>query len=678
MGSCVSKKMKNKEAEPPPPPPSFPSANTKDAFNGTNIEMKEKENENAPSQPQSRSTLQGDTKSVAKQEAKADASPPPPPQKHVDSGGDHGGRGMEAEISNTSNSKSGSKKKKKDDEEAVNSSSGGAVRSSSCAKEEVDAILIQCGRLSRSSSGKDSNPHRYCGSKRQYDYQQQQDQEEQDIDIVGIEDDEQQRHRRLNSRRSSPAPPHHRRTPSRDSVQHRRSNSGGCSAAAGRRSSPSPNPRGRAGSNNSSSSAEVGPMTSHGSMKRGGGVIKRTVGNPNELLMMTRGSGSPRSRSPSTHTNRVASVTAVDGGGQLSRNSSKRREHSPYSRRNEEECPPKTDAAKNGNRIRHREGDERLKRASQHQQSQMIEGKGMGCKPRLEERGSSKEMMMAGSQRNESNRAMRDQLLSCRLPQQQSLSDTAAKELHGEEAVPAMGFCYGKINEHGLLPLPAHNGNNNSNGNKMTRSKSSRRSSREHFPNLDHLGSNEEGDYSFPLPPSVSKACSILEAVADLNNSSSQQLNSFVESEMSHDLLTEPSLHKYVSVRETDQESAGSNTFLFSEPTNDHFKWGTGDDYSSSSVCFSSRSRTHTHSTTEDDDDDDGDEEAISAAAAEERAAALIGLRGSSLPKNLLPVITLSSKLRELKKEYDDGSDGRLKVMPPAPTTTMLSAAAVH
>ncbi|KAH0452591.1 hypothetical protein IEQ34_019890 [Dendrobium chrysotoxum] len=48
------------------------------------------------------------------------------------------------------------------------------LRTSSCTNEEVDAILIQCGRLSRNSSGKSSNEmagqRRPSGSKKSYDF----------------------------------------------------------------------------------------------------------------------------------------------------------------------------------------------------------------------------------------------------------------------------------------------------------------------------------------------------------------------------------------------------------------------------------------------------------------------------------------------------------------------------
>ena len=73
------------------------------------------------------------------------------------------------------------------------------VRTSSCTKEEVDAILIQCGRLSRSSSGArraassgevgddggDGHRRRHSGSKRSYDFDQEARDEECDWDRQG-------------------------------------------------------------------------------------------------------------------------------------------------------------------------------------------------------------------------------------------------------------------------------------------------------------------------------------------------------------------------------------------------------------------------------------------------------------------------------------------------------------
>jgi hypothetical protein len=88
-------------------------------------------------------------------------------------------------------------------------------------------------------------------------------------------------------------------------------------------------------------------------------------------------------------------------------------------------------------------------------------------------------------------------------------------------------------------------------------------------PNID-----SQNPISFTIPECVSKACSILEAVADLNSSSYEARHGFkpkepfVESEVAgkNDLI-EPSMHKYVSVRDLrdevePQESAGSNSFV--------------------------------------------------------------------------------------------------------------------
>lgn len=110
---------------------------------------------------------------------------------------------------------------------------------------------------------------------------------------------------------------------------------------------------------------------------------------------------------------------------------------------------------------------------------------------------------------------------------------------------------------------------------------------------LEDIHNYHQKNTIFSLPACVSKACSILEAVADLNsyseNKSSEadrssnnngSLNGqfgrrglvtkepFVESEIIvKDDLMEPSLHKYVSVRDLGgelepQESAGSNSFI--------------------------------------------------------------------------------------------------------------------
>lgn len=108
---------------------------------------------------------------------------------------------------------------------------------------------------------------------------------------------------------------------------------------------------------------------------------------------------------------------------------------------------------------------------------------------------------------------------------------------------------------------------------------------------------------SISLPACLTKVSSILDAVADLNSTttSSKEHHPFVESEVivSDDLM-EPSLHKYVTVKRggsldmDDQESSGSNNFTVSSGQQQH--WGISGISSSwepnsadSSDCWSSR-----------------------------------------------------------------------------------------
>ncbi|CAN1135544.1 Uncharacterized protein At1g65710 [Linum perenne] len=105
------------------------------------------------------------------------------------------------------------------------------VRTSSRTKEEVDAILIQCGRLSRSNSsgtpGNKSAARRRIGSKRSFDFDYPEEEDE-DGDLAGdeAEDGRRQHHRRhsQSSQNSSSAGSRRRRTPSKEREQ--RSDSG--------------------------------------------------------------------------------------------------------------------------------------------------------------------------------------------------------------------------------------------------------------------------------------------------------------------------------------------------------------------------------------------------------------------------------------------------------------------
>ncbi|GJM85638.1 hypothetical protein PR202_ga02109 [Eleusine coracana subsp. coracana] len=127
----------------------------------------------------------------------------------------------------------------------------GPVRTSSCTREEVDAILIQCGRLSRSSSGTGRTPsretgshhrRRRSGSKRSYDF----DQEQKAGDEEG----------NWESGRPASRPSPHRGSPQRKRSGSRERSSGGGSGS--RRASRSPGRRGAEGGGVSSSAAAAG------------------------------------------------------------------------------------------------------------------------------------------------------------------------------------------------------------------------------------------------------------------------------------------------------------------------------------------------------------------------------------------------------------------------------------
>ncbi|KAF2314781.1 hypothetical protein GH714_033540 [Hevea brasiliensis] len=229
-----------------------------------------------------------------------------------------------------------------------NNDSTMVMRTSSCAKEEVDAILIQCGRLSRSNSfgaGKaPSSGRKYSGHKRSYDLDH--NDQDQDVEIAPAstynprksnadEDNEmaadrrQHRQRHRHSGRSSPSSSSQgrRRTPSREREQRSGSRERGSgSSSSGRRVSRSPGRRSEttptANSNGSSNANNTTTTTNRpGKMvsvpatvssltmdKSKNGVesqtgtaikrisVKRNVGD--SAMSNSRGAASPRSQSP--------------------------------------------------------------------------------------------------------------------------------------------------------------------------------------------------------------------------------------------------------------------------------------------------------------------------------------------------------------------------------------------
>lgn len=178
---------------------------------------------------------------------------------------------------------------------------GTPVRTSSCTREEVDAILIQCGRLSRSSSANITpSGKKSSGAKRSFDFDNEDDDEA----------------RRLDSRsaRSSPSKTGRRRTPSRERT------------LVSRRVSRSPGRR-----------SEV-PAVGAGGVENGGGRPGKMVSVPASVsssisggndqgssvrrIAVRRDVRSPRSQSPAQNLQPLI----------LSRSNSRKTDQSPHRR----------------------------------------------------------------------------------------------------------------------------------------------------------------------------------------------------------------------------------------------------------------------------------------------------------------------------------------------------------
>ncbi|KAF9667220.1 hypothetical protein SADUNF_Sadunf16G0310300 [Salix dunnii] len=259
------------------------------------------------------------------------------------------------------------------------------VRTSSCKKEEVDAILIQCGRLSRSNSSGSGKPPssgiKYSGSKRSYDFDnnnnnnndQNKDVESAtyadhyDFTKKGNDDDDgevtaerrQHRSRRQSSRPSpSPSSQGRRRTPSREKDQNQLSGSrergSGCSGrrvsrSPGRRSETTQNTGVTARNANATVNANHAsdPSNRPGKMSNNGVEpqattrikrisVKRNVGEA--ALTGTRTAASPRSKSPA----RTNAKTSNENNQRpsLSRNNSRKADQTPYRRNPLSEIDP--------------------------------------------------------------------------------------------------------------------------------------------------------------------------------------------------------------------------------------------------------------------------------------------------------------------------------------------------
>ncbi|XP_044953353.1 uncharacterized protein At1g65710-like [Hordeum vulgare subsp. vulgare] len=398
------------------------------------------------------------------------------------------------------------------------------VRTSSCTKEEVDAILIQCGRLSRSSSGKAPSGETGGGhrSKRSCDF---------DPAGAGGADEECDWEKN--------GVPVSRPSPHRGSPQRKRSGSRERTSGGSRRSSRSPGRRGEGGAPSATSAGSGAARQQPGKMVSV--PAREKVRAPSPAAASGKRCASPRSSSPA----RVTAANENAGGGQktaaqtpaLSRSSSRKAEQSPLRR------SPMAEIDENSLRNNN---------------------SSTNTKPQKK----STEIAVATPTRKTTERAK----------EQSSQKEKAEETIvtASETRAPSS-----KTTETRTVETPGRRSG-----------RRSRRASRDFDQNPGLYASHLLEDIqhyhtsatatpgtppSFTLPACVSKAQSIVDAVADLNSSSSESRarepdrsvddKASVNAAVRDDDLDAPSVHKYVSVRdirgsgETElQESAGSNS----------------------------------------------------------------------------------------------------------------------
>ncbi|XP_010274903.1 PREDICTED: uncharacterized protein At1g65710-like [Nelumbo nucifera] len=642
------------------------------------------------------------------------------------------------------------------------------VRTSSCTKEEVDAILIQCGRISRSSSGKasasndnGSNSHalgtsgsrKYSGSKRSYDFDHDDASARaaDDNDYDDAEDEQERRQHRHRQRHQHRSRSSHRRTPSREGDAEFKQRSGSRDrtysssgeekrriGGSGRRVSRSPGRRSETPTaGNATPTTEKsrpgrmvsvpaslsnrdksnGDATAAAAVPEPANRIKRvSVKRSVEVGGGFRTAASPRSQSPANirssnenahHHNHPPHTPSV------SRNSSRKAEHSPYRRNPMNEI--------DGNTL----NEQLLFRAHDTTNNKVEKGKA-GVETGVMSKTS---QFLSQKPDEKSNRVVElpqgdtDRRESSKAKEEQQKID---EEQSGAKGIPV------KANEVAVTVVAT--GSENLKPQTITRSRSSRRSR-----DLDialgfnpdsHLNPNsyaslllediqnfhqQNNSTAFSLPACVTKACSILEAVADLNSCTSSNLSCafsedkisgadgshsknvssnfhlgkrrmvakepFLESEVvvSDDLM-EPSLHKYVTVRRgvageemDEQESSGSNSFV-------------GQHWAASSWEPNSADSTERWTSQSNYGDEVVDKErepsslgienkAISEAAVHGAVVGARRLRHSGNNNNYLPTATASAKSREF--DYHQMGSGLGRIGARGQTIPIVTAASM-
>ncbi|CAN6470225.1 unnamed protein product [Victoria cruziana] len=475
-----------------------------------------------------------------------------------------------------------------DDAAALKKGSDGVVRSG-CTKDEVDAILIQCGRLSRSSSGKSSNENngraltnsastkRHSGSKRHFEYQAE---NENHLDREAGDDGGGKQRSGRSSHKRTPSGDmggmvdyYYKRSSSRernpDEQRARRGGPAAAAAAAGggearRRVSRSPGRRGDATPDKSRAS-------------RSGRYAPPSSGDTGAKPVAKRNNVASRSRSPAARASAATTPTVPTPS--LSRNSSRKGEQSPYRRPLTGDSAPKSqgqadnsadlvttiagDRSKStGNHqniAKDKEGEieERVRNPStSHHRSESFDGSGKARDSRS------------------SNNTIREQLLTCRV----------VKQVPRQQPSPTM-----LVSDQRQTEPEAEEAEAEGEEDAQVRGESLTLDAESCYPQKDFTRSTLESAYptldidvhspAFYLPPCVSKACSILEAVADLNSNNSvhrardplELLELHNGNNVDGHHVTERNFHKYVSARRDiahqpasseGQESSGSNTVV--------------------------------------------------------------------------------------------------------------------
>ncbi|XP_010470449.1 PREDICTED: uncharacterized protein At1g65710-like [Camelina sativa] len=363
------------------------------------------------------------------------------------------------------------------------------VRISSCTKEEVDAILIHCGKLSRSNSA--AKTRRYSASKRSFDF----DQNGGDDAAVEVEEAEMQTHRNRHhgvERVNGSPRERRRRTPSRerdDSRSYRsgsreRGNNGGGSS---RRVSRSPAKRSEFPNVNNNRPGKFVTIPATDKSNNVEPSVKRVTTVKRNIGDACRIAASPRSKSPART------------GPSLSRSNSRKAEQSPY-RRN-----PLGEIDQNSSRI--------------------------------------------GSCNNNNNKTIESLKPNPRTSRAASPSSRPAAVVEPPQVVLRRSRSVRKSRDFDMVS----NEDNNYTALLLKDIK-------------NFHGKSVVEDHSVALLPlCVTKACSIVEAVADLNsmannNNSDSSRFRFTSTAKKADLM-EPSFEKYVTLKRGGslEESSGSN-----------------------------------------------------------------------------------------------------------------------